>query len=86
MFEIVYTCHLLHLLGAEIPLTSLDRILAYFYLAYLSELSEGVSGKMVQKVAPLRWGPVTHTHSVTHRGPSCLAIPFAELRFKLDAV
>ena len=42
MFEIVYTCHLLHLLGAEIPLTSLDRILAYFYLAYLSE---GVSGK-----------------------------------------
>ncbi len=37
----MYTCHLLHLLGAEIPLTSLDQILLTFHLAYLSE---GVSG------------------------------------------
>ena len=33
----MYTCHLLHLLGAEIPLTSLDQILLTFHLAYLSE-------------------------------------------------
>ena len=32
------TCQLLlHLLGAEIPLTSLDRILLTSHLAYLSE-------------------------------------------------
>ena len=43
----MYTCHLLHLLGAEIPLASLDQILLTSHLAYLSE---GVSGDGCRRI------------------------------------